>query len=271
MKSILLTNDDGIDSSCLQYLKDLLSDLAEVTIVAPKSEKSWCGKEITRFGEFVVEDCGNRGYAVAGTPSDCVLIGIFHILGKDKKPDLIISGINVGANAGNAFILSSGTVGAAIEAALLGIPAIAISILIPNKHKKDLDSCDVDVKYFEVAADLTKKIAKQILEVNLNDLPSNLFIINVPFNANSETKIKITSVGEAHYGSIFKELKDKGVESKKVFRFGGRNPKGAKFRIDIEDSDIRALLYERNISITPISLELTGNMEKTKKFFKHLL
>ncbi|MFX0141310.1 MAG: 5'/3'-nucleotidase SurE, partial [Candidatus Hodarchaeota archaeon] len=204
MNSILLTNDDGIDSPCLQFLKDQLSDLAEITIVAPKSEKSWCSKEITRFGEFIVEDYGNQGYAVAGTPADCVLLGIFHILSKEKKPNLVISGINVGANAGNAFILSSGTVGAAIEAALLGIPAIAISILIPNKHKKSQNSCDVDVKLFEVAANLTKKIAKQILEVDPKDLPSNLFIINVPFSATSETKIKITTVGEAHYGSIFR-------------------------------------------------------------------
>ena len=78
MHSILLTNDDGIDSPCLQLLKTSLSDLAEVTIVAPKNEKSWCGKEITRFGEFIVEDRGNLGYAVEGTPADCVLIGIFH-------------------------------------------------------------------------------------------------------------------------------------------------------------------------------------------------
>ncbi len=271
MKSILLTNDDGIDSPCLQYLKDVLSDLAEVTIVAPKSEKSWCGKEITRFGEFVVEDYGKMGYAVAGTPADCVLIGIFHILNKDKRPNLVISGINVGANAGDSFILSSGTVGAAIEAALLGIPAIAISILIPNKHKKNLESCDVDVKYFEVAATLTKKIAKQILEVNNKDLPSNLLIINVPFNATNDTKIKITSVGEAHYGSIFRELKEKGEKNKKIYRFGAKNPKGAKFRIDLKGSDIRALLFERNISITPISLKLTGDMEKTRIFFKDLL
>ncbi|MFX1453292.1 MAG: 5'/3'-nucleotidase SurE [Promethearchaeota archaeon] len=271
MNSILLTNDDGIESPCLQYLKDLLSDLAEVMIVAPKNEKSWCGKEITRFGEFIVEDYGKQRYAVSGTPADCVLIGIFHIWDKEKKPNLIISGINVGANAGDSFILSSGTVGAALEAALLGIPAIAISILIPNIHKKSIKSCDVDVKHFEVAANIAKKIAKLILEADPEDLPSNLFIINVPFNATDRTKIKITSVGEAHYGSIFKELKDKEEPNKKVYRFGAKNPKGAKFRIELKGSDIRTLLVERNISITPISLKLTGNIEKTKEFFKDFL
>ena len=271
MKTVLLTNHDGIDSQCLLYLKYLLSDLAEVTIVAPKNEKSWCGKEITRFGEFIVEDYGNHSYAVSGTPADCVLIGIFHILNKEKKPNLVISGINVGANAGDSFILSSGTVGAAVEAALLGIPAIAVSILIPNIHKKSINSCDVDVKHFEIAAIIAKKIAKLILEANPDDLPSNLFIINVPFNATNKTKIKITSVGEAHYGSIFKELKDKEEPNKKVYRFGGRNPKGAKFRVELKDSDIRTLLFERNISITPISLKLTGNIKKTKEFFKNFL
>ncbi|MHA1385297.1 MAG: 5'/3'-nucleotidase SurE [Candidatus Helarchaeota archaeon] len=271
MKSILLTNDDGINSPSLIILKDRLIDLAEITIVAPKKEKSWCGKEITRFGEFVVEDCGKKGYSVDGTPADCVLIGLFHILRKDRKPDLVISGINVGANAGSSFIFSSGTVGAAMEAALLGIPAIAISILIPDKHKKGLDSCSIDVKHFDVAADITKKITKLILSSNKKDLPSNLFIINVPYNANEKTKIKITSVGDAHYGSIFKELKEKCGETSRVFRFGAKNPKGAKFCIDEEDSDIRTLLVERSISITPISLNITGNIESAKKFFESLL
>ncbi|MHA1379519.1 MAG: 5'/3'-nucleotidase SurE [Candidatus Helarchaeota archaeon] len=269
MKSILLTNDDGIDSPCLQYLKKFLSELGEITIIAPKKEKSWCGKEITRFGEFIVENYGETRYAVEGTPSDCILIGLFHIL--ERKPDLVISGINVGANAGNSFIFSSGTVGAAMEAALLGIPAIAISILIPDKHKKGIDSCSVNVKYFEVASNLTKKVAKLIITTELSQLPSNLFIINVPYNATEDTKVKITSIGEAHYGSVFKELKEKRTGSKRIFRFGGKNPKGLKFNIKDKNSDIRTLLVDRNISITPISLELTGNIEKTKEFFKKLL
>ena len=269
--SILLTNDDGIDSPALQYLKKVLSDLAEVTIVAPKKEKSWCGKEITRFGEFSVENCGERGYSVEGTPADCVLIGLFHIIKREKEPILVISGINIGANAGNSFIFSSGTVGAAIESALLGIPSIAVSILIPDKHKKDLDSSSVDVKYLDVAAKITKKIAKLILNSDPKNLPSNLFIINVPFNATEDTKVKITSVGDAHYGSVFKELKEKSKDTKKTFRFGGKNPKGLKFCIDHEDSDIRTLLVEGNISITPVSLDITGDIESTKKFLNELL
>lgn len=269
MHSILITNDDGIESPSLQLLKDLLGELGEITIVAPKTEKSWCGKEISRFGEFIVEECGDLKYSVTGTPADCILLGIFHIL--DKRPNLVISGINAGANAGNSFILSSGTVGAAIEAALLGIPSIAVSILIPNKDLKNIKPTDVDVKYFSTAAEITKKITKRILEVDPEELPSNLYIINVPFKANRETKIKITSVGEAHYGSIFRELIEKAENSKRIFKFGVKDTKGAKFSIKNKGSDIHTLLVERSISITPISLNLTGNIEKTEEFFKSIL
>jgi hypothetical protein len=128
MPTILITNDDGIDSPTLVPLARCLRRLGTIRVVVPEAERSWIAKAITRFEALRVVPAEREGiamHAVTGTPADCVSLGVHTLF--DGPPDLVVSGINLGLNYGLAFLLSSGTVGAALEACLAGIPAIAFS------------------------------------------------------------------------------------------------------------------------------------------------
>jgi len=124
MPFILVTNDDGYDSPSLVPLVRALSELAPVRAVVPASERSWIGKAISRFEDVTVERADREGCAIwraSGFPADCTQLGIHTLF--DEKPELVVSGINVGFNHGLAFFCSSGTVGGAIEGWIAGIPA----------------------------------------------------------------------------------------------------------------------------------------------------
>lgn len=123
---VLLTNDDGIDAPGLQALYDVLGDLGTVTVVAPLEDKSAVGRAMSNE---VRVDAHDLGYAVHGTPADCVVAGI-GALGLD--PDLVVAGCNKGANLGEYGLGRSGTVSAAVEAAFFGVPAIAVSLYVPG-------------------------------------------------------------------------------------------------------------------------------------------
>ncbi len=144
---ILLTNDDGIYSEGIQILKKQLDDIAEVTVIAPDRERSTIGHAMTLRKPLRIRKVkinGNfRGFSLDGTPADCVIVGLLEIM-KDKKPDLIVSGINHGPNLGDDIIYS-GTVSAAIEGAMRNIPSLAVSIAGFKNFK------------FESAALFTKK------------------------------------------------------------------------------------------------------------------
>jgi 5'-nucleotidase len=122
---VLLTNDDGIDSPGIRALHDALSDVGNVTVVAPATDQSATGRALSREVEV---DEHELGYAVHGTPSDCVVAGL-EALG--PYPDLVVSGCNKGANLGMYVLGRSGTVSAAVEAAFFGVPAIASSLYLP--------------------------------------------------------------------------------------------------------------------------------------------
>jgi 5'-nucleotidase len=121
---ILLTNDDGVRADGLGVLASRLADLGEVYVVAPDRERSCTGHAFTLFEPLRVENLAPRWYSVSGTPADCVYLGVLELC---PRPDLVISGINHGYNLG-ADIFYSGTVAGAIEAALRGVPAIAVSM-----------------------------------------------------------------------------------------------------------------------------------------------
>jgi len=135
---ILVTNDDGIDSPFLQPLIDELDTIAETTVVAPNREFSWVGKAMSRHSPVPFEELGPRRYALGGTPADCVNIALHHFC--PEKPDLIVSGINIGHNASLPTLLSSGTVGAAAEGALQGFPAVACSLQLEKPDFERLHS-----------------------------------------------------------------------------------------------------------------------------------
>jgi 5'-nucleotidase len=125
MRRILVTNDDGYFSPGIRALADALKDLGEVTIVAPQAEASAVGHALTLRHPLRIEQVGDRVYAVDGTPTDCVNLGINAVLG--GQPDLVVSGINKGLNIGDD-VTYSGTVAGALEAALLGHQAMAVSL-----------------------------------------------------------------------------------------------------------------------------------------------
>jgi 5'-nucleotidase len=122
---ILLTNDDGIDAVGIQALYDALESVGEVTAVAPAVDQSAVGRQLSRNVELTEHELG---YAVSGTPSDCILVGLGAL---DLDPDIVVSGCNRGANLGEYVLGRSGTVSAAVEAAFFGTPAIAASVYFP--------------------------------------------------------------------------------------------------------------------------------------------
>jgi len=125
---ILLTNDDGIDSPGIRALYDALSEVGNVTTVAPADDQSAVGRAMTY--EVPVEE-HELGYAIEGTPSDCVVAGLAEL---GPYPDIVVSGINEGANIGAYVLGRSGTVSAAVEAAFFGVPAIAASLHVPQSE-----------------------------------------------------------------------------------------------------------------------------------------
>src|SRR5689334_16653821 len=130
---ILLTNDDGYDAPGLKALAEALEDFATVSIVAPNGEKSGAAQSLTLRQPIVCHAKGERHWAVDGTPADSVIVALHRLL--PEKPDLVISGINAGANLGEN-VYYSGTVGAAREAALHHIPAVAISLCSKAENAK---------------------------------------------------------------------------------------------------------------------------------------
>jgi 5'-nucleotidase len=168
MPSILVTNDDGVQSAGIHALAAALRGLGDVTIVAPVSESSAIGHALTLARPLRLEqvDAAGRVFSVDGTPTDCVNIALTMVL--DRKPDLVVSGINKGYNLGDD-VTYSGTVAGAMEGALLGIPSIAVSL----ERTRDRDAFD-----FTAAARAAAVIAARVLPIGL---PSRAFLnINVP-------------------------------------------------------------------------------------------
>ena len=133
-KTVLITNDDSIDSPFLELAIRSLKKFCNLVVAVPATEHSWKGKSMTRHGPIKVESiriAGCEGWAISGTPADCVNLAIHNLM--PKKPDLVISGINIGKNIGLGFSLASGTIGACLEGNIAGIPGIALSQeLVPS-------------------------------------------------------------------------------------------------------------------------------------------
>ena len=248
MKEILLTNDDGFESLGLIKLAKMLKKEfnAKVTIVAPATEKSACSHSITLTKPLRFVKLGKRFYKLDdGTPSDCIYLAL-HTLFKKKMPDLVISGINKGANVGED-ITYSGTCAGAMEAVLQGIPALALSQFYT---KKDID--------FKHALKLTQKIVAKIFKDGF-PLEKKEFL-NVNFPATKPKGIKICKAGKRIYNyKASSNTNPRGVE---YFWLASANLK----HLDEKDSDI-SLLKRGYATITPIMLDLTAykrlkNLEK---------
>lgn len=251
---ILITNDDSVDSPLLAILIKALKFENDLLVVAPAEEQSWKGKSMTRRGfikkeEILIED--TSCWAVNGTPADCANIGLHNIA--DKKPDFVISGVNIGKNIGVGFSLASGTIGACIEANIAGVPAIALSQeLFPD----DFKHWDANRKFSENTQNTL--LSRLIFSVNkvwgyLKDKDNSSPITwNVNFpkkyssNASEDIEIKSTVLSNTYYDNCFKSH-DNG------FQFAL-----AKTRTEVnKNSDVFAL--ERGaVSISKIDIRVLG-------------
>ncbi len=234
--NILVTNDDGVYSYGLKALAREMRKIGNVFIVAPVSEKSATGHSLTLHRPLRVRRIGrDQTYAVNGTPTDCVNLALNGLL--KVRPQIVVSGINIGANLADD-ITYSGTVAAAMEATLQGVPALAVSIAGRSKL------------YFTSAREIALKLVKMIIKT---PLPQNVLLnINVPNIAGNKIKgYRFTRQGKRQYGdSIIEKVDPRG---EKYYWIGG-DILGDK---PIENSDIQAV-SEGYISITPIQLDLTA-------------
>lgn len=236
---ILLTNDDGIHAQGLHAMAHELASFAEVYVAAPDRERSGTGHSITVFDPIRVVPaniaCARGSWVIGGTPVDCVKLAVHRLI--DENIDLVVSGINHGPNLGTD-VLYSGTVSAAAEGVLLGIPSIAVSL---NSHNSEID-CDF-------AARFTGGFIKQLMKREIER--KTLININIPVLQPAAIKgARMTKLGVRNYDNLFEERKD--PRGRTYYWMGG----GVIEEEQERDSDVRAI-SEAYISITPIHLDLT--------------
>ena len=181
---ILLTNDDGIDSTGIRALYDALSEHANVTVVAPANDHSACGRSISHEVDVSEHELG---YAVHGTPADCVVAGLAEL---GPFPDLVVSGCNEGANLGEYVLGRSGTVSAAVEAAFFDVPAIATSMYVPVDGTP-LSEIEFTTDDFADATRITSFLADRAISAGVFDHAAYLNV-NVPLADGDPAPVEIT-------------------------------------------------------------------------------
>lgn len=232
---ILVSNDDGVHAEGLQALVEAVSPLGEVWVVAPESEQSAASHAISLHRPLRIKKMRERFYAVDGTPTDCSYLAINHLM-KDQRPALMVSGINHGANLADD-VTYSGTVAAAMEASLLGIPAIAFSLVTRRRFD------------FTHAARFARTLARTVLA--RQPLPPKL-LLNVNIPGDGEPRgFAVTRLGKHSYGYDVVENVD--PRGRKYYWIGGNEYQHE----DIPGSDCNAVLRERLVSLTPLHLDLT--------------
>lgn len=231
---ILLSNDDGYFAKGIQTLATKLASLGQVTVVAPEADRSGASNSLTLDRPLMLRQSPNGFYYVNGTPTDCVHLAVTGML--DQEPDMVISGINHGANMGDDTIYS-GTVAAATEGFLLGIPAIAVSM---SRHHPI---------HFDTAAQVVFNLVEKI---KIHPLPTNILLnINVPDVPFEELKgIRVTRLGRRHKAEPVIQTQNPRGET--VYWVG---PAGAAQDAG-EGTDFHAVA-SGFVSITPLQIDLT--------------
>ena len=260
---ILLTNDDGIQSPGLWTAASALSELGFVNVVAPRDQYSGAGRSLPIYSDGLIDQqkmpVDGRDwnvYAVGGTPAQAVLHAIFEIL--PEKPSLVVAGINYGENLGTGVTVS-GTVGAALEAATHGIPALAISLETKREYHLSY-SPEVD---FTTAGYFAAYFGRLLMD---KSLPADVCVlkVDVPCEATPDTPWEITRLSRQIYYQPMPPERDSwdqpGIHSYQVV--GDPNH-------DRPDSDVYTVRVKKLVSVTPLSLDLTSRTDL--KELKHYL
>ena len=253
---ILLTNDDGIRSPGLWAAAEGLSALGYVHVVAPREQQTGMGRSLPTSSDWIIipQKLTVHGkewmvYAVGGTPAQAVLHGILEVM--PSPPDLVVSGINYGENLGTSVTIS-GTVGAALEAASLGIPALAASLQVPSHYYMSY-ATEVD---FSAARHFVALFARKILE---QGLPPDVDVLklDVPDSATPETPWEITRQSRQRYYRPLKPMRQSLEEPGTV---------GYELAVRLEDethdSDIYTLLVKQHVSVAALSIDMTTRTSK---------
>ncbi len=231
MALLLVTNDDGVHASGLAVLARALDELGDVYVVAPEREQSACGHSLTLHRPLRADKLSERRFSVNGTPSDCVNLGVLGFL--PARPVLVVSGVNHGSNLGDD-VTYSGTVSAAMEGTLLGVPSIAVSL--------------VNGGDFEGAAALARLIAVRVLVTGLPR--KTLLNVNVP--AGEPHGVRLTRLGHRVYSEKIVEQAD--PRGRPHYWIGGGAPEWE----ELAGTDMGAI-HEGYVSVTPLHLDLTNH------------
>lgn len=237
---ILVTNDDGYLAPGIRSLANALEELGDVVVVAPDREQSATSHSLTLHHPLRVRKTAENWYHVDGTPTDCVMLAVNAIL--DERPDFVFSGINHGQNMGED-VSYSGTVSAAMEATLLGIPSVAISLVRGEE------------RLLEGYEPIIRRLAGEIVEGPVNKLfPSDTLLnVNLPDREADRVRgFKVTSLGKRMY--VDPVVTDKDPHGRVYYWIGGGDVEWE----GPEGSDYHAV-EEGYISITPIHLDLTNH------------
>jgi 5'-nucleotidase len=253
---ILLTNDDGIESPGLWAAAEALSEVGYVHVVAPREQSSGTGRSYPRTSDGTIQEQMLRVngqdwqvYAVGGTPAQAVLHAVLEVL--PVKPDLVISGINYGENLGES-VTASGTIGAAMEAASQRIPALAVSL-----EASLVDQLGYSRKIdFSAAGYFTALFAKHVLHKRLPE-DVDILKVDVPRAASRETPWIITQQARKGYYYPLRPAREP---------MDWKQPVVVSYEINVdpttlpEDTDIYTVLVKKQVSVTPLSLNLTSRI-----------
>ncbi len=247
-KLVMVTNDDSVQSEGLRSLSRVLSKFAQVIVVAPEAPQSATALSLTFHKPLRVSEIKGEGYechSVSGTPGDCVMIGVNKILG--RRPDLVVSGINIGGNTTFQDILASGTVAAALESAITGIPAIAFSLEVRDESLFTLEDRSLN---FSKAARIAGEIVRDVLE---HGMPRGAEVLNVdlPEKPEETTGIALTEVGRRKYTD--KVIVRKDPRGRPYYWLFGERLSEFPARTDAE-----AVLVGKKVSVTPLVLSMSG-------------
>lgn len=261
MPKILLTNDDGVYSAGIRAAYRSVQEIGEVIVCAPSMQQSGVGRSISIFEPLRINQATINDmtvYAVGGTPTDAVILGIFAVM--KEMPDLILSGFNIGENISTDTITTSGTIGAALEGASYGIPAIAASIQAKEEKDKFDDNWEYDHD-FDVAVKVVNRIAKNVIKFGLPE-HVDLLNVNIPHQVEEDTQIDITRLARKVFKTAVEERHD--PRGKPYYWIAGD-----LIMEEEEGTDVHAISQKGHISVTPISLDATSPIDFSE--IEHLL